>query len=289
MSVKIFDDRACFLGEGPFWHPLREQFFWFDIINKKMLSRATHDSDFGGEPLEWQFDEHVSAAGWIDHDTLFMASETGLYRFNIESGEKLQLAALEADNPRTRSNDGRADPLGGFWIGTMSKTAQPEEGAIYRYYRGELRRLFEPITIPNSICVSPDGDWLYFADTPKQCIYRQSLDSTGWPVGDPEVFVDMNQENLSPDGSVVDGEGALWNAQWGSGRVARYLPDGNLDQTVAVGGIHSSCPAFGGRNLDCLLVTTAQESLDAPSARDGITYFYPDSPFTGIAEHCVRL
>ena len=288
MSVNIFDDRACFLGEGPFWHPLREQFFWFDIGNKKMLSRASRDGNFTGEPLEWQFNEYVSAAGWIDHDSLFMASESGLYRFDIESGNKELLAALEADNPLTRSNDSRADPFGGFWVGTMSKTFASEAGGIYRYYRGELRRIFDRITIPNSICFSPDGAWLYFTDTPKQCIFRQALDAKGWPAGEHEVFLDLKPDELFPDGSVVDNAGALWNAQWGAGRVARYLPDGRLDQTVAVPGIHSSCPAFGGRELDCLLVTTAQEDLDAPSAQDGPTYYFPNSPFQGMAEYAVQ-
>lgn len=284
MPVSVFDKRACFLGEGPFWHPLREQFFWFDIIGKRMLSREAHAGDFSGQPLEWQFGEHVSAAGWIDRDTLFLASESALLRFDIRTGRSEKLIAFEADNPATRSNDGRADPYGGFWIGTMSKLAEPEAGAIYRYYRGELRRIYERITIPNSICVSPDGLYLYFTDTPKQTIFRQALDSSGWPVGEPEDFLNLKAENLVPDGSVVDSEGALWNAQWGSGRVARYLPDGRLDCCVDVPGVHSSCPAFGGRDLGFLLVTTALEHIEKPTEHDGLTYCLADSPYRGIPE-----
>lgn len=270
------------------WHPLREQFFWFDVINKKLLSREWTDGD-AARQLEWQFAEHVSAAGWLDREHLFIASETALSLFHIDSGRREVIASLDAGNPATRSNDGRVDPYGGFWIGTMGKAAEREAGAIYRYFRGELRRIHERITIPNSICFSPDGGYLYFADTPKQIIFRQQLDSIGWPKKLPEVFIDLRAEDRWPDGSVVDSEGAIWNAQWGSGRVARYLPDGSFDQAVPVPGIHSSCPAFGGSDLQTLLITSAQEHIERPSEFDGLTYCVPNSSFRGIAEPPVQI
>jgi sugar lactone lactonase YvrE len=171
----------------------------------------------------------------------------------------------------------------------MGKSAQPELGAIYRYFHGECRRTFDRITIPNSICFSPDGGHLYFADTPKQVIYRQPLDSLGWPKGQPEVFVDLRAEGRWPDGSAVDSEGAIWNAQWGSGRVARYLPDGRFDQAIGIPCAHSSCPAFGGKDLRTLLITSAQEHIEVPSKYDGLTYRALSSAFRGIAEPCVEL
>ena len=90
----------------------------------------------------WQFDEHVSAAGWIDHDRLLIASETRLFSFNLATQAQQTVVALEAKDPRTRSNDGRADPWGGFWIGTMGKQAEAGLGGIYRYYQGTLRPLY---------------------------------------------------------------------------------------------------------------------------------------------------
>ncbi len=272
------------------WHPVREQFFWFDVINKRLLSRdAGKEGAADGRPLQWQFDEHVSAAGWLDREHLFMASETGLSVFSIRSGAREVVATLEADNPAARSNDGRVDPHGGFWIGTMGKAAERDAGAIYRYYRGEMRRIHERITIPNSICFSPDGGLLYFADTPKQSIFVQRLDAVGWPKAEPEILIDLRAAGLWPDGSVVDSEGAIWNAQWGAGRVARYLPDGSFDRFVAIPAIHSSCPAFGGRDLRTLLITSAQEHIERPSQHDGLTYCVPDGPFRGIAEPPVHL
>lgn len=280
LVASLYDDRRCELGEGPLWHPERRQLFWFDILGRRLLSRV------GDEPLEWRFDEYHSAAGWVDRDTLLIASETGLWRFGIETGRRDLVVALEADDPTTRSNDGRADPFGGFWIGTMGKKAEAGRGAIYRFYRGELRRLFSGVTIPNSICFSPDGTTAYFADTREGRIMRQPLGKGGWPVGAPVVFADPGAEGFHPDGSVVDGDGALWNAQWGAGRVVRYLPDGTVDHIVTVAGQQTSCPAFGGADLQTLFVTSAYEGLSTPDPSQGCL-FKVDTPLPGAKEPAV--
>ncbi|WP_347311247.1 SMP-30/gluconolactonase/LRE family protein [Defluviimonas sp. SAOS-178_SWC] len=257
MTAMVYDPRPCELGEGAFWHPERGQLFWFDILGHRLLSR-----DATG-PREWAFGECVSAAGWIDHDTLLIASETALLRFSLLAGERTPVVAMEADNPVTRSNDGRADPFGGFWIGTMGKRAEPGAGTIYRFFDGRLEPLFRNITIPNAICFAPDGARAYFADTAAQRIMVQALDAEGWPKGAPEVFVDLGPEGIEPDGAVTDSEGYLWNAQWGAGRVARYTPDGRFDRAIAVPARQVSCPAFGGAALDRLYLTTARQGMDA--------------------------
>lgn len=253
----IYDDRACELGEGPLWHPSRSQLFWFDILNNRMMSRDAADQQ------EWRFSERVSAAGWVDDDTLLIASETALSRFDLREGSREVVTPLEADRPETRSNDGRADPQGGFWIGTMGKQAQPGAGSIWRYHRGELRRLFPGISISNAISFAPDGRTAHFADTAIGKLWRVALDGEGWPVGTPTLFLDLAPKGLNPDGAVVDAAGLLWLAQWGAGRVAAYAPDGALVRTVEFDAPHTSCPAFGGTDLTTLFCTSAQEGLDA--------------------------
>lgn len=257
MTATLYDDRPCALGEGPLWHPERGQLFWFDITGQRMLSRDTSG------PLEWQFDEMVSAAGWVDHDTLLIASETALATFDLTEGESQFLAPLEADTPATRSNDGRADPWGGFWIGTMGKAAEPGAGAIYRYFEGAMRKLITGITIANAICFDRDRSCAYYTDTPTRQVMRLPLDTDGWPAGLAEVAVDLRADGLNPDGAVTDAEGNLWIAQWGASRVACYSPEGAFLRAVECGGRHASCPAFGGKGLDKLFITTAREGLSA--------------------------
>ena len=264
--MNVFCDRVCALGEGPLWHPLRRQLFWFDILGKRLLTRTE------AGPQEWRFPEHASAAGWIDEDHLLIATETALRRFRIPTGEHEKLADLDHRNPATRSNDGRADPQGGFWIGTMGKGAEPRAGGIHRFHRGAVETLFPDITIPNAICFSPDGRTAYFADTPDQRVHRVPLDADGWPSADPEPFIDLRPDGLFPDGAVTDAEGALWIAQWGAGRVARHLPDGRFDRALPVPGLHATCPAFGGEDLADLFVTTATQDLTDPDDAQGLTY-----------------
>ncbi|WP_128513955.1 SMP-30/gluconolactonase/LRE family protein [Tabrizicola thermarum] len=248
----IFDARPCELGEGPLWHPVREQLFWFDILNRTLHSQSR----------SWTFADYVSAAGWISADELLVACETGLFRLNLSSGERSPVA--KAGTPDTRSNDGRADRQGGFWFGTMGKRAQKGAGAIWRWYRGELRQLFPGITIPNAICFTPDGRAAHFADTATGKVMKVALDAAGWPVGEPEVWLDLERAGLNPDGAVIDAEGRFWNAQWGAGRVACYAPDGAFLSAIETPGApQSSCPAFGGPDLSTLYVTTALEHMDA--------------------------
>lgn len=276
----LFDDRQCTLGEGPLWHPERQQLFWFDILNRQLLSRDN------GTPRTWQFDEYVSAAGWVSRSELLIASQSKLFLFDLESENTRKLCDLEADNAITRSNDGRADPKGGFWIGTMGINAEPGAGAIYRYCKGKLRRLFGGITISNAICFAPDGRSACFSDTDTQTIMRVALDADGWPAGEPELFIDLGPEDLNPDGAVIDSEGYLWNAQWGANRVARYAPDGSFAEEISFPAKQVSCPAFGGADLQTLFATTAADGLEGED--EGRTYFAQVST-RGQSEHRVVL
>lgn len=254
----IYDTRPCELGEGPLWHPIREQLFWFDILNRTLHSQSV------GNPLSWTFAEMVSAAGWIGRDTLLLVSETDLSTFDINTAERGQICP--AGLPETRSNDGRADRQGGFWFGTMGRRAEKGMGAIWRWYRGELRQLFPGITIPNSICFTPDGRAAHFSDTVTGQVMKVELDAEGWPVGQPQVWLDLTSDGLNPDGAVIDAEGRFWNAQWGAGRIAAYAPDGSFVTAVETPGApHSSCPAFGGPDMKTLFITTALEHLDTAS------------------------
>ncbi len=261
MGFSIYDQTSCVLGEGPLWHPERGELFWFDIVGKTLYRRE--DGVSGGGLQQWKFPEHVSAAGWIDRDTLLVASQSALLRFDINTGDSQFVHSLEADNPITRSNDGRADPWGGFWIGTVGMKLEPDAGAIYRYYRGELRQLYRPISVSNAICFSPDRHYAYYCDTPRQVVWKQNLEQTdGWPVGEPEKYLDFTGTDIYPDGAVCDSQGYFWNAQWGSARLARYSPEGHLDSQIKLPTDHITCPAFGGDDLCNLYATSATQGLN---------------------------
>ncbi|RMD48375.1 MAG: SMP-30/gluconolactonase/LRE family protein [Alphaproteobacteria bacterium] len=283
-EATVFDARRCALGEGALWHPERRALFWFDILGKRLLWR-----DEAGRSGEWPWEEHVSAAGWVDRERLVVASETALWSFSLADGRRERLCPLEADLPRNRSNDGRADPWGGFWIGTMGKAAEPGAGAIWRWYRGELRRLFGGLTITNAIAFDPLRPEATFADTRARRVMRVPLDpATGWPSGPARPWLDLGAEELNPDGAVFDAEGGLWVALWGAGRVQRFLPDGRAAEAVAVPASQASCPAFGGADQGTLFVTSAAVGAPRGERAAGLTFRAP-APVAGRPEPRVIL
>ena len=283
MIATPIDDRVCDLGEGPLWHPERQELLWFDIIRKR-LHCSTGQT--------WQFDQHVSAAGWIDFEHLLIADQNSLFKFSLENGTRIHICDLEADDPTTRSNDGRADPWGGFWIGTMRLDGGSSGGAIYRYYKGELRQLFAPLSITNAIAFAPDERCAYWGDTGPQKVFEVALDSDGWPKSPPRVFLDLAAENLNPDGAIVAADGSYLNAQWGASRVARYDKNGSFIEAFNLPTSHVTCPALGGPDLCTLFVTSAQQGLSAAQLEgkpDAGKTFAIETGVKGIPEYQVIL
>jgi sugar lactone lactonase YvrE len=279
---RVHDEAACLLGEGALWHPERGELFWFDI-----LGRALH-----AQGRRWSLPELSSAAGWIDRDTLLIAEGKRLSRFDLATGVRETTAAVDEGNPLTRFNDGRADPWGGFWISTMGIGTEKEAGAIWRYFRGEVRRLIAPVTIPNAICFSPDGR-ACFADTDRQIVWCQPLtERDGWPRGEAETFLDFRGTDLRPDGAVFDAAGTIWIAFWGAGKVAGYRADGTQAGEFACPAKQTTCPAFGGEDLSTLFCTSAAAAIpQAEVARNpgqGRTSAW-DAGIRGVAEPRVLL
>lgn len=260
-TAKLLLDSQCALGEGPIWHPGRQQLFFFDI-NEQTLFAVTADGEIADS---WLFNEIVAAAAIIDDHTLALATETGLKQFDLATGGMNRINEIEADNALTRTNDSRVHPSGAFWIGTMTKSEEEAPiGSVYHYRNGALTTLKSGISIPNATCFSPDGTIAYWSDTPSKKIMQCSTDqATGLPTGEWTLFADVSGHRGYPDGAVVDSEGYLWNARWGGSCVVRHAPDGSVDRIIEVPVSQVTCPAFGGPDLKTLFITTASKNLSA--------------------------
>ncbi|MBV8627682.1 MAG: SMP-30/gluconolactonase/LRE family protein, partial [Paraburkholderia sp.] len=168
----------------------------------------------------------------------------------------------------TRVNDGRCDRQGRFVFGTKDEASPVKAiGGFYRLGHDlKLERLPLPApAIANSIAFSPDGATMYYCDSPARTIRTCAYDSDGAPGGisNDRVFTTLTDATGEPDGSTVDSEGGLWNAQWGGARVVRYGADGVETARVSVPTVQPSCVAFGGAQLDTLYITSARVDLDA--------------------------
>jgi sugar lactone lactonase YvrE len=264
-TAELFIDSRCELGEGPFWHPLQERLFWFDILNKTLFSATS-----GGIMVDrFTFDATVTAAGVIDSDNLAVASAAGIFKLTLSTDTRELLIPLEPDSTSTRTNDGRVNQSGGFWIGTMglNNPGGVAQGALYQVRAGSVSKLLSDVYIPNSTCFSPDGRTAYFADTVSGVIRKVAIDpQTGLPNGGWQTFVDKGVIAGDPDGAVVDTEGFVWSARWKGSSVVRIAPDGRVDREIELPVSRVTCPAFGGKDLKTLYITTAREGISAEDA-----------------------
>lgn len=289
VQVTTFSDTVCELGEGPSYDPHAGALFWFDIVGKRLLEKRDGSDRTIVHPLPFM----ASAIAAIDDDRQLVVAETGLFVRDRKSGSLSLHTPVEAEIAGNRSNDARVHPSGAFWIGTMPKDEGSKSGAIYWFFKGELRTLYPGIGISNSICFSPDGAIAYFTDTGTGLLNRVACDpATGLPVGEPTVFVDWRGREGWIDGSVVDADGVLWNARWGAGALSAWSPDGKPLRTIALPAKQSSCPAFVRPDADRIVVTSAWKGLSA-SQRDsdpeaGKT-FLVDLPVRGRLEPRVLL
>lgn len=264
-AARLVVDSRCELGESILWCAQRNALYWVDITGKRLWRRTAAD----GQATSWPVPAPLGCIG-LGHDgRLLLGLAKGLYACDVTStppGERFvelhKLADVEPGDPMTRLNDGRADRNGNFVFGTKSEHPDGRRaGRMYQWSaRHGLRALpLPPMSIPNSICFDAAGTRLYFCDSVDRRILRARYDADGAGVAEVELFAELDP-GASPDGSTVDAEDALWNAQWGAGRVVRYLPDGRIDRIVHVPAPNTTCCTLV---HDELYVTTARIGLGA--------------------------
>jgi L-arabinonolactonase len=248
------------LGEGVLWCERSGRVFWTDIEAAQL---HCHDPA-AGSGSSWQLPERLACFAFTsDPEILLAGLASGLAWFNLRTGATTMLLPVEADLPATRINDGRCDRQGRFVFGTMDQRAA--KSAIASFYRLNtdlsLERLPLPrVAIANSICFSIDGRAMYLCDSIEKVIYRWDGYASG-DASDISIFADLRGGDAAPDGSTIDADGHLWNAQWGGGRVVRYAPDGKVERTLALAVSQPSCVCLGGSAFNDVFVTSAQASL----------------------------
>jgi sugar lactone lactonase YvrE len=254
-------------GEVPYWDARSQLLWWSDIQGHRLLS---FDPETGAQSIH----NLPAMAGLIAgrrSGGLVLGLEDGLYAFDGENGLGPCILPVERDQPLTRVNDGKPDPAGRLWFGTMDKTGQfLPIGSIYRLdVDGTLRRV-GPARIPNSIDFSPDGRSFYFAETHDRrmdiCAYNPETGEIG-----PARTLLKTSEGEAPDGCCVDAEGAVWVAIVGGGRIERRLPDGTLDAIVELPTARPTMPILGGRDGRTMFVTSQRRLLSVEALRsDGL-------------------
>jgi sugar lactone lactonase YvrE len=278
---------GSFLGEGPVWDARIGRIAWVDILEGR-LHLTARDGETRTIRLPSPVGSIVPRArgGWV------AALADGFWAV-ADDGSVERLVDVQSDRPDLRFNDGKCDPQGRFWAGTMALDHRAGAGALYRLDPDlGLHRLVDGVAISNGLDWSLDGRTMYYIDTPTRRIDRFDFDPADGSITDRRPFATVDAADGSPDGLTVDAEGGVWVALWDGWTVRRYLPDGSVDREIRLPVSEVTCPAFGGPDLDELYITTAWELLSAEQhareplagalfrARPGVRG-RPPTPFAG--------
>jgi sugar lactone lactonase YvrE len=258
---------ASRLGESPMWHPREQVLYWCDIPGQR-LNRFDAKT---GALSHWDFDcEPASCAPCLD-GTLLLAMRDGLWRFDPTCGERTRLAKPPYDPAQERFNDGKCDPQGRFWVGTIHEPREPL-AALYCFDGGELKRKAEGVTTSNGLGWSPDGRTMYWSDTKAHTVFAFDFDPPSGELSGRRVFAsftsrqpgqDLAQYGGRPDGAAVDAEGCYWAAMFEGQRLLRLSPSGEVVRVVMLPVRCPTMPCFGGPDLQTLFITTARENRPA--------------------------
>jgi sugar lactone lactonase YvrE len=256
------------LGESPLWHPREQVLYWCDIPGRALhrFDPATTRHD------HWPVASEPSCIAPLHEGGLLVAMRDGLWRFDTRCGERtVRLAAPPYDPAAQRFNDGKADPLGRLWVGTIDDARRPD-AALYRHAHGRIDRMAEGITVSNGLAFSPDGATLYWSDTKAHTVFALDFDLAQGTLGPRRVFAafaprgpgqDLADYGGRPDGAAMDSEGGYWSALFEGQRLLRLAPDGRQLAEIRLPVRCPTMPCFGGPDLRTLYVTTARENRPA--------------------------
>jgi sugar lactone lactonase YvrE len=260
VDVELVVDAAAYVGEGPLWHPGEAVLYWLDVLE----SRVHRFDPASGADRVFQLDEMPGSLAVRASGGLVMATPRGFVAFDPDTEVRTLLAPVEQDDPKTRMNDGKVDPAGRFWAGTMGDGTEPI-GSLYRLDADlSVQRMLSGVTISNGLGWSLDNRTMYYTDTITKTVDAFDFDLDSGSIENRRVFIDLTTADVgSPDGLAMDDEGCLWLATWGSGAVRRFAPDGSPLTVVDVPVTATSSCTFGGADLGDLYVTTATYELTA--------------------------
>jgi sugar lactone lactonase YvrE len=258
MKAEMVLDARAELGEGPAWLADRRLLLWVDITPG--LVHLFDPSTGRDQVLE--VGQPVGAAVPAAGDRLILAVRDGFALLEMASGRVELIAEVERHLPSNRMNDGKCDPAGRFWAGTMALEERHGAGCLYRLDgRRRVEQMIDGVGISNGIGWSPDQKTMYYIDTLEGRVDILDYEASTGAISNRRPLVSI--ENGAPDGMTVDAEGGLWVAVWGGSRVVHVLPDGSAagEIELPVSRVTSCC--FGGPELSDLYITTARQGLSA--------------------------
>jgi sugar lactone lactonase YvrE len=255
LEAEVAVSAQCQLGEGPVWDPERGLLWWVDILAGHVHSINPST----GVRTRFDAGDAVGAVGLTRSGGLVLALADCFALAGADGQDLTRVPGFSIDRTALRFNDGKPDPWGNFWAGTMARDESGNPpGSLYRLSPdGEVTELFGDVGLSNGLDWTDDRRLFYYSDTTIGRVDVFDCAPDTGALSGRRPFVDAAQ----PDGLTLDAEGCLWLAVWGSGEVRRYTPDGRLDTVVRLPAWQVTSAAFGGSDLSTLYITCAWEGL----------------------------
>ncbi|MDA2977442.1 MAG: SMP-30/gluconolactonase/LRE family protein [Actinomycetota bacterium] len=267
ISVEVFDDRRCWLGEGPTATGENNNHVqWVDILNGKVLNKNIETS----KTSEYKLDDHVGFAIPRTNGGDVLGTANGPVLRNTD-GEITKLPGRETDKFKSRWNDAKVSHTGDLFLGTLSYDLVPKASGLYRISQvgSEIKKLLSELTLANGLDWSVDTQTFYFIDSLEHCVDAFSYD--GQEITDRRTIIKFG-ENEIPDGMCVDGEDGLWIAFWDGSQVRRYDEKYKLSEKINLPVSYTTSCTFAGKDLDQLVITTAHNNEMGKHPQAGMTF-----------------
>ena len=263
-DIQALGSHRCLLGESPLWHPVEQRLYAVDIPGRQLL-RWREGAD---APDAWPLDAEPGCIAARASGGLLIARRDGLWSFDPATGAHALVCPPPYDPARLRFNDGKVDPAGRLWVGTLSDAREPES-VLYRFDGKAFTSQVQSLTTSNGLAWSPDGTRMHWSDTKAHRIYAADFDVATGALSSPRVFAEFKPRTAGepyggrPDGAAMDAEGHYWAAMFEGGCLLRIAPSGEVVQRVELPVTCPTMPTFGGADLRTLFITTAREKRPA--------------------------
>ena len=257
--MQTLTDHRCLLGEGPVWDARRSSLFWVDILRGEIHEYRPAD----GYSHTISVGEYVGAVAPYRDGRLMAALKSGIVLIDPDTGEREAVGHPEAHLPGNRYNDGKCDPAGRFWVGSMSLQEEPGAGSLYMIdHDRSITRQLEGVTISNGLAWSNDHRTMYYIDTPTFEVAAFDYDIATGGISNRRVAIRIPETDGYPDGMTTDREGCLWIAHWDGWQVTRWDPHtGRKIHHIPMPAARVTSCAFGGDTGNDLYITSARTGL----------------------------
>ncbi len=289
-TPSLLIDAACTLGESPRWHRAEQRLYWVDIAAQTMLR---WDSITGAVESRL-FTVPVACFAFRKSGGFVLGMKDGCALLDAWEAEPVPVGAQPLSGmPHHRMNDGRADPFGNFWVGSVNTAKDVANAGLYRLSPdGVLTQYMDALMTSNGVAFSPDGDRLYHADTPTHAVDYYGLTGEGAGMSMRARLHQFPFGEGRPDGGSVDIDGGYWTALFDGGRVVRLSRHGGIVREVSLPVSRPTMIAFGGDDGCTAFVTSARTGLSdtelaAQPGAGGVFAFRVDVP--GVPEWAADL